>query len=256
MLKKFASDITKGLRSMVRGVDADWQFDERRRTIRIKSRHKVDLLQETKDAEPTKSVAYVMNYSMGGVRISFNGNLKVGEKVQLRFPHPLPGVTKSVVNCEILWRRKNSKTLEMLAGAKFLDSGDYMMQSWISYFFRERGSASSDLVEDRKSVRCDCTLDVLARGDENAQGRVLNLGLGGALLAINRPAEVGDEWGLDISGLSSFEGFHVKGVVQSCETGKSGLFNQRVKFKQPAEEQEKIMKKYLLALSRDFWDSK
>ena len=111
-------------------------------------------------------------------------------------------------------------------------------------------------MEDRKSVRCDCSLDVLARGDENAQGRVLNLGLGGALLAINRPAEVGDEWGLDISGLSSFEGFHVKGIVQSCETGKSGLFNQRVKFKQPAEEQEKIMKKYLLALSRDFWDSK
>jgi len=239
---------------MVRGVDADWQFDERRRTIRIKSRHKIDLLKDAGDGKQEKSIAYVLNYSMGGVRMSYNGNLKVGERFQLHFPHPLPGVTKSSVNCELVWRRKNPKSLEMVAGAKFLDSGEYMMQSWVSYFFRERGSGSSDLVERRKSVRCPCDLDVLARSVENAQGKVLNIGMGGALLTLNRPAEKGDQWGLDISGLSSFDGFHVKAVVQSCETGKSGLFNQRVVFEKPAEDQEKIFKKYLLALSKDYWD--
>jgi PilZ domain-containing protein len=251
MFKKFASDITRGLRSMVRGIDADWQFEERRRTLRFKSRHKVDM----HHGEGEKHVAYVMDYSMGGVRINSAQSLKVGEVVDLQFPHPLPGVSKSSVKCEVLWRRKNPKTLEMLYGAKFLETAEHMMQSWVSYFFRERGAASGDLVEDRKHVRCACSLDVLARSVENAQGKVLNIGLGGALLAINRPAEPGDQWGLDISGLSSFEGFHVKAIVQSCETGMSGLFNQRVEFKPPAEEQEKIMKKYILALSKDFWSS-
>lgn len=236
---------------MVRGVDADWQFDERRRTLRFKSRHKVEMLH----GEGEKHVAYVMDYSMGGVRLNTSESLKTGQEVQLRFPHPLPGVSKSVVRCEVLWRRKNPKTLEMLYGAKFLESADHMMQSWVSYFFRERGASSGDLVEDRSAVRCKCSLDVLARSVENAQGKVLNISLGGALLAINRPAEVGDEWGLDISGLSSFEGFHVKAIVQSCEVGLSGLFNQRVTFKPPAEDQEKILKKYLLALNKDFWSS-
>lgn len=252
MLKKFASDITKGLRSMVRGLDADWQFDERRRTIRFKSRHKVELLY----GENEKKTAYVLNYSLGGARFSCPANLKVGQVVQLRFPHPLPGVSKSNIKVQVVWRRKNPKTLEMLAGGKFLESGEHMMQSWVSYFFRERGSSSEDLVEDRKSIRCDCKLDVLARGVEHAQGQVLNIGLGGALLTINRPAEVGDEWGLDISGLSSFEAFHMKAVVQSCETGMSGLFNQRVKFLPPDEIQGKVLRKYLLALSKDFWSSK
>ena len=229
---------------MVRGVDADWQFDERRRTIRFKCRHKVDILQGEGEAEQ-KTLGYVMNYSMGGVRLAHPGGLKVGEVVRIRFPHPLPGVTRNTVKCEVVWRRKNSKTLEMLHGAKFLESGEHMMQSWVSYFFRERGAAAGDLREDRAHVRCECKLDVLARGEEErAQGRVLNIGLGGALLALNRPAEVGDEWGLDISGLSSFEAFHVKGIVQSCETGKSGLFNQRMKFLPPEEEQEKVLKKY------------
>lgn len=237
---------------MVRGVDADWQFHERRRSVRFKCRHKVDLLSGEDD---NKTVAYVLNYSMGGVRISYPGNLKVGDKVKLRFPHPLQGVTVKAVSCEVLWRRKNSKTLEMLAGLKFLESGERMSQSWIAYFFREREASANDLKESRKSVRMSCKLDVVARSAEDrAVGQMLNLGLDGALIKINRPAEVGDLWLLDVSGLSSLAPLHFKASVLSCDMGPDGMYAQRVEFGPSEEEMQKIHRKYLLTLSKDFWD--
>lgn len=251
MLKKFAADITHGLRSMVRGVDADWDFAERRRCLRFSCRHKVELLQGEKE---NKAAAYVMNYGLGGVRLAFPGNLKIGERVKLRFPHPLPGFNVKSLECEVVWRRKNSKSLEMLAGLKFCESKERLAASWIAYFFKERGSSSNDLKENRKKVRVTCKLNAVARGEEDrGVGEVHNISLGGALLKLNRPSEVGDEWLLDIDGLSSFPGLHVKGKVLSCDTDDSGMFAQRVKFDPPDEEMAKLLKKYILALSKDFW---
>lgn len=253
MLKKFALDLSHGLRTMVRGIDADWNFGERRRCLRFNCRHKVELYQGDDDKQE-RSTAYVLNYGLGGVRIAFPGNLKVGEKIKLKFPHPLPGVTARTLACEIVWRRKNSKTLEMLAGAKFTEPKDRMSASWIAYFFRERGSAAGDLRENRKYYRADCKLDVVARSDaDRAVGEVHNLSLGGAFLRVNRPAEAGDEWLLDISGLSSYEGMHFKGKVLSCEMGEAGMYEQRIEFAHEDQEMVKLLRKYILTLSKDFW---
>lgn len=246
MLKKFATDLTHGLRSMVRGVDADWTFNERRKTLRFNCRHKVDLLQDE-----NKSLAYVIDYSMGGVRLAYPGALKVGERIKLKFPHPLPGYSVNTLDCEIVWRRKNSKTLEMVAGARFVESRDRMKSSWVAYFFNERGS--SDVRERRLFYRAEGKLDVVARGDaDRSVGEVRNVSLGGAFLKINRPAEVGDIWGLDISGFG-LEGVHFKAEVLSCEMGESGLYEQRVKFTEKDEESLKLLRKYMVKLSKDFW---
>jgi PilZ domain len=252
MLKKFATDITRGLRSMVRGVDADWDFTERRRTIRFNCRHKVDLLKGD-----VKTIAYVMDYSMGGVRLAYPGTIKVGEIIKLRFPHPLPGTTVRSLECEIVWRRKNPKTLEMLAGAKFQETKDRMSKSWIAYFFRERNATSRDLVEDRKYIRADCDLEIVARNDDDrAVGQAIDIGLDGANLRLNRPAEPGDKWTLDISGLSTFPGIYLTCEVLSCEPGEAGLFEQRVNFGKIDDDNLKLLRKYLLALCRDFWTAK
>ena len=249
MFKKFATDITHGIRSMVRGVDADWDFTERRKTMRFGCRYKFDLLKED-----TKSVAYVVNYSMGGVRLAYPGSLKVGETIQLRFPHPLPNTSVRTLSCQVVWRRKNPKTLEMVAGLKFVESKEQLGKSWIVYFLRERGASSRDLIEDRKHVRLACNLDIVARTDsDRAVGQSKNIGLKGALLALNRPAEVGDMWALDITGLSSFPGIHIKCEVLSCEPGESGLYEQRVRFEPCDEPTTKLLKKYILALTKDFW---
>ena len=237
---------------MVRGVDADWQFTERRRSIRFKCRHKVDLLQGPED---NKSVAYVLNYSMGGVRLGNIGTIKVGEKVKLRFPHPLPGYSVKTLECQVLWRRKNTKSLEMLAGLKFLETKERMMSSWIAYFFAERKATQGDLVEDRKSVRTACKLEVIARSDEDrAVGEALNIGLGGALIVINRPSEIGDELALDIGGLSTFPAMHFKAIVESNTVTDTGMYAQRVKFVERDDDMLKLLSKYMLALSKDFWD--
>lgn len=251
MLKKFASDITHGLRSMVRGLDADWDFSERRRGMRFQCRHKVEMLQGENEA---KSVAYVLNYGIGGVRIAFPGNLKMGERVKLRFPHPLPGYNVKSLECEVVWRRKNPKSLEMLAGLKFVESSERMASSWIAFFFRERGSSVNTVRENRKHVRATCKMNVVARSDsDRAVGEVYNISLGGLFMKINRPAEVEDTWLLDISGVSNFPGLHFTGVVLSCEQDNSGMYAQQVAFQNMDPDMVKLLRKYLLALTKDFW---
>ena len=238
---------------MVRGVDADWDFSERRRCVRFTCRHKVDLVHEEDDGG--KNVAYVLNYGVGGVRITYPKSLKIGEKIKLRFPHPLPGFSVRTLECEVIWRRKNPKTLEMLAGLKFVEGKERMQSSWVAYFLRERGATGADAREDRDYFRAECKLDVVARADDDrAVGHALNMGIGGALLALNRPAEPGDEWGLDISGLSSFPAFHRRCQVKSCEMGENGMYIQRVEFGPVRDEDTaKLIRKYMLALSKDFW---
>lgn len=273
MLKKFATDITRGLRSMVRGLDADWDFEERRRSVRFPCRHKVEMTR-TKAAsgvssltknlnksagtvsapKTTKEITYVIDYSMGGVRISTVNQLRVGEELQLRFPHPLKNVKVSNVNCEVVWTRKNPKTLERVSGLKFKETKERMAASWVAYLFRERGSSSGDLREDRKFFRAACNLEVLARGEEErAVGRCRNLSTHGALVELNRPPEPEERWALDLSGLSTLPPMHVHCEVLGCEINDEGLYVQRVQFVNIDEETAKTLRKYLLHLCKDFW---
>lgn len=252
MLKKFATDLSHGLRSMVRGLDADWDFSERRKTIRFSCRHKVDVSR----GEDASKVAYVTNYSMGGLRFTSTVKYKVGDVVAVKFPYPLEGVQVRSVSCEILWVRKNPKTLEIVCGGRFKETKQRMSASWVAYLFREKGVDSKALVENRKLFRVPCQLDVLARaGEERAVGNVINFGPQGACLSINRPAEVDDVWGLDIKGLSSLQPMHIKVTVLSCEVEAAGLFRQRVSFNLNSMDQatRALLTSYLQHLAKDFW---
>lgn len=250
MLKKFATDLSRGLRSIVRGIDADWDFSERRKTIRFNCRYKVNVTR----GEETK-VAYVINYSMGGLRFTTTQKYKAGDTVSIKFPHPLDGVTVQSVSCEILFVRKNPKTLELVCGAKFKETKQRMASSWVAYLFKEKNVASKDLIEGRKVYRCNCRLDVVARaGEERAVGRLVNISPTGACLSLNRPAEIDDLWGLDIKGLSNLQPIHLKVTVLSCDIEAEGLYRQRVSFNTPMDEPTKtLLMEYMRHLAKDFW---
>jgi hypothetical protein len=249
MLKKFATDISRGLRTMVRGFDADWDFSERRKTIRFACRYKVDIVK----GEESK-VAYVINYSMGGLRFSSTHKYKVGDTVSVKFPHPLEGVTVRSISCEILFVRKNPKTLEVVCGAKFKETKPRMAASWVAYLFREKGVDAKDLLENRKVYRTLCRLDVVARaGEERAVGHMINIGPTGACIAINRPAEEDDIWGLDVKGLSSLQPMHIKVTVLSCEMEAEGLYRQRIRFNNLDETTKGLLMSYMQHLAKDFW---
>lgn len=251
MLKKFATDLSHGLRTMVRGLDADWDFSERRKTIRFSCRYKVEVLR----GEESK-VAYVINYSMGGLRFSSTHKYKVGETVSVKFPHPLEGVSVRSIACEILFVRKNPKTLEMVCGVKFKETKPRMAASWIAYLFREKGVDTKDLLEDRKMWRTPCRLDVVARaGEERAVGNMINISQVGACIAVNGPAEPDDIWGLDIKGLSNLAPMHIKVTVLTCEMEAEGLYRQRVSFNTAAMDDttKGLLKSYMQHLAKDFW---
>lgn len=251
MLKKFATDLSRGLRSMVRGIDADWDFSERRRTVRFNCRYKVDVVRGTE-----KKIAYIINYSMGGLRFTTTQKYKLGEEIAVCFNLPLEGVTISSVTCEIIFVRKNPKTLETVVGAKFKETKQRMAASWVAYFFREKNASSKDLIEDRKFYRANCRLEVLARGDGDIRGtgQISNLSMQGACIVIDQPAEVDDVWGLDIKGLSNLQAMHIKASVLECEEEAAGLYRQRVAFNTPLDEMtQNLLLGYMQHLAKDFW---
>ena len=251
MLKKFATDLSRGLRTMVRGLDADWDFSERRRTIRFNSRYKVEILR----AEENK-VAYVINYSMGGLRFTTTQKYKPGEQLSVNFPLPIEGVSVSKVACEVVFVRKNPKTLETVVGVKFKETKQRMANSWVAYLFREKNAESKDLIESRKVFRTNCRLEVLARGvgDNRGSGQVINISTQGACIVIDKPAETEDIWGLDIKGLSNLQAMHIKVTVLDCEEEAAGLYRQRVSFNSPLDEMtQSLLVSYMQHLAKDFW---
>ena len=251
MLKKFATDLSRGLRSMVRGLDADWDFRERRRTVRFNCRYKVDIVRGTE----TK-IAYIINYSMGGLRFTTTQKYKVGEQIGVTFSLPLEGVTVTSVTCEVVFVRKNPKTLETVVGAKFKETKQRMAASWVAYFFREKNVDNKDLIESRKFFRANCRLEVLARGmgDLRGNGQVTNLSMEGACIVVDQSAEVGDVWGLDLKGLSSLQPIHIKATVLECEEEAAGLFRHRLQFLTPLDDMtQNHLLGYMQHLAKDFW---
>lgn len=251
MLKKFATDFSHGLRTMVRGLDADWDFSERRRTIRFNCRYKVEVVRGE-----DKKIAYVINYSMGGLRLTTPQKYKVGETISVAFPLPIEGVTVNSIKCEIVYVRKNPKTLESVVGAKFKETKQRMAASWIAYFFREKNADSKDLIEDRKHFRANCRLEVLARGvgDNRGVGQVINISTHGACIVIDKAAEVDDIWGLDIKGLSSLQPMHIKATVLENQEEPAGMYRQRVAFNTPLDDAtQNLLVSYLQHLAKNFW---
>ncbi len=251
MLKKFATDLSRGLRSMVRGLDADWDFTERRRTIRFNCRYKVDIVRGDES-----KVAYVINYSMGGLRFTTTQKYKIGEQIGVSFPLPLEGVSVKSIACEVIFSRKNPKTLETVVGVKFKETKQRMAASWIRYFFDEKKATSKDLIEDRKIYRANCKLEVLARGvgDNRGTGHAINISTQGACIVIDKAAEAEDIWGLDIKGLSNLQPMHIKATVLECEEEAAGLYRQRVSFNTPLDETtQNLLVSYMQHLAKDFW---
>ncbi len=264
MLKKFATDLSRGLRTMVRGIDADWDFAERRKTIRFQCRYKVDVT-----FKDTKKVAYVLDYSLAGLRFTSTVKFKIGEVVQVKFPHPLEGYGVRSLNCEVIWMRKNPKTLELVCGARFKETKPRMAASWIAYLFKEKKVDTKDLVEDRKFYRATCKLEVVARRDDlRSEGHIVDISTEGGCIMIDQASEEEETWGLDIKGLSNLEPMHIKATVLSCVTEAEvegepdpdgevqieGIYRQRVKFQTPLDEKTiLLLQNYMQHLAKDFW---
>lgn len=237
---------------MVRGLDADWGFEERRRGLRFTCRHRVAL--KTAGSSLKGRKGYVVDYSVGGVRTITPEPLKVGDQFNVDFHIPIEGVAVNSLACEVVWCRKNQKSLENHSGLKFLEDPATVQASWVGYFFNEKGLTAEHLMETRHWFRIDCKIQVEVKGEAGrSKGNIRNLSMLGLMAELDKAQYIKTDLHVIMMPLERAGPLELLGRAVEVLPGEMGLFRHRILFQDVDPAKKKMLTKYMVTASKDFW---
>lgn len=180
------------LRNKIQGLEAtDPDFPqlslaERRKKLRIKTYIR---LQIRLDSGP--GLATVTDLSLDGMRLKTSHPLREGQEVEVFFPEDCGDSVGSVI-CKIVWVNAlglpGKATTE--AGLSFLDNPEKMERSWVKYVLDQLGFDQQITFQKRRFLRANGRIPARAftsLDGEGSPGEILNIGIGGALLALEDP---------------------------------------------------------------------
>lgn len=188
------NEILAGLKTLVQGP-ASGGTGEKRRLIRMKCRYKV-----TCSIEREAFMATVVDMGLQGLRLETPHRLKVGQAAYVTYNSDSPAFSVDTVKCQVAWARK-TRSGKLEAGLRYDDTKANLERSWVRVILREMGFDEKSIFQRRRERRAVAMLpaQVGAPGlRAPLAARVLNLGVGGALLATEDRLEKGQEVALDI----------------------------------------------------------
>ena len=250
MLKGFLN----GIVSFFRG---EALREDRRGAIRVKCRYEVycvDLKEVTE--------ARVTDIGVQGLRLRGRKKFKSGQLVKLVYRgvsgqrlsnipwENLDRVTDAV-RCRVNWsERLKGHTLQ--TGLVFDDTESQLHFSWVQKILKELGFEDQEVFQRRKPLRAKTFLAAEARVEgANLEGKIINLGAGGALFACRRQLKPGQELRLTFGPHEKLPVLKVRGeVVTQTYDVPSGQCHHGIKFLGLDEEVE-LLGDYVLALLRE-----
>lgn len=153
-----------------------WDYSERRGKARVKCRIEASLLR----GQGLIGIE-VRNISIKGMQVLCFGKVKKGDKVELKGVKQYNQAEIHSLNCQVEWVKKDSAG--WLAGVSFLDSPQEMSKSWLYWELKDQGLRMMGADQKRKNHRVKCLLPSrLTSRTQNLNARVVNLGLGGAMV--------------------------------------------------------------------------
>ncbi len=180
------------LRNKIQGLEAtDPDFPqlslaERRKKLRIKTYIRLQIRLES-----GPGLATVTDLSLEGMRLKTSHALKEGQDIEVFFPEDCGDSVGSVV-CKIVWVKAQGfpgkATTE--AGLSFLENPDNMERSWVKYVLDQLGFDQQVTFQKRRFLRATGKIPArafTALEGEGSPGEILNIGIGGALLALDEP---------------------------------------------------------------------
>lgn len=191
------------LRNKIQGLEAtdpdfpQLSLTERRKKLRVRTYIRL----EYSTAEGRAS-AIVTDLSLDGLRMRCQKPLQDGEQVEVFFPDSSDTANTGSVRCKAVWlqdlsqdragtgRARGPASYE--AGLHFEDSRDNMQRSWVRYVLEQLGFDENKTFQKRKFLRVKGQIPArvfTAYEGESLTGEVVNLGVGGALLALDTPLE-------------------------------------------------------------------
>lgn len=187
----------------------------------------------------------VIDMGMRGVRLETKQKLKKGNTVRLLRPDGGP------VECLIVWTRPKRFSDDFLAGLQFIDSAENLRASWIKGTLKKLGFTPGRIKEKRKHIRVPSELRaalVSTAGDELCEGTLINLGIGGALVAL--PVEVPSnvKVSVRIDPVAHLKGLELPCAIRSCRKNpRSQKFEHGLRFE---DQDNDTVKQYLNVLMK------
>jgi len=183
----------EGLRGLVlsQGLPAS----ERRTMPRLRCYYPVSCVGAYSDQ--IKS-ARVTEMSRQGMRMEIAEPYKRGTLVRITYASPHPEAT---IRCKVRWTRKRATGSHWM-GVTYEEEGARLDTSWVGYVLHELGFEDSDVFEKRRNIRfpADLLAEVQSpQGDLLSNGVVINLGVGGALVEMQKSVTADREVVLSIA---------------------------------------------------------
>lgn len=175
------------LRSLLQGAISFFQVkpkartrgDERRRLIRLRCDYAVKCV-----VEDTQFPARILDMGINGMRLRLQERLKPGTNVFIYYAGQADPGRDEYVLCLVRWARRRRNSEEIEAGLQYVDTEGNMRRSWIQFLLKELGFNERAIYTRRKQIRAESTLSgelVTETEGSVIEGRILNLGVGGAL---------------------------------------------------------------------------
>jgi hypothetical protein len=186
------------LRNKIQGVEAtDPEFPqlslaERRKKLRVRTYIRLDM-----KARGEKAGAIVTDLSLNGMRVRSNFELEQGDSVEVAFPDSKSYPPTGSMVCTVVWvtAMGRSGRTSYEAGLSFetsqVDNGD----TWVRYVLEQLGFDESKTFQKRKYLRAAGIVPArifTTDPEVTMTGEILNLGVGGALMASTSALEQGD----------------------------------------------------------------
>ena len=186
------------LRNKIQGVEAtDPDFPqlslaERRQKLRVRTYIRLDM-----QVRGEKSSAIVTDLSLSGMRIKTSFELEQGDVVEVAFPDSENRLRTGALKCDVVWITalgpSGRTTYE--AGLSFEINAVERNDSWVKYVLEQLGFDQSKTFQKRKYLRASGQVPArifTSDPEQTMSGEVLNLGVGGALLASEKSLEKDD----------------------------------------------------------------
>lgn len=168
------------LRNKIQGIEAtDPNFPhlslaERRHKLRVRCYVKVRL--------DSGAEGVVSDMSMDGLQLRSNTELLNGQEFDLLYQE---GEGLGRVRCRAVWVRPGRDV--WVAGIVYVESVESMRESWVKHVLEQLGFDESKTFQKREFIRVEASIPCRLLSHGRGKGRIVNLGIGGALVEFAEP---------------------------------------------------------------------
>lgn len=240
-----------GLKGLVKSsAPEDWGYEERRQLVRLECQFDID----GKTDAGKKFKGQIVDMGMKGMKLRTFEQLKSGEVVHITYPVPIIEVPNATMRCKVLWTQTRARDYVLFAGLQYAEDEKTMARSWAKYVLKQLGFSKERIYQKRKYARAECFVPTKMAYEPGkvVEGRLYNLGVGGALVECPEPLPDGMTVELRVGPYEDLPHFLLPGRVAS-RRAEARRFLHGIEFLELNASQTRVLGKYLFFLLRHQW---